>query len=119
MISIDFSRFVPAGFAVVGVEYGETGVTILARSDCARGRCPDCGAWSTRVHSRYIRKLNDLPIGGRHVQLFIRARRFFCNAAACPRLTFAERLGEAVAPKARRTRRLDEVVFCLAIALGG
>lgn len=119
MISFDFSRLVPAGLAVDGVKDGETSVTIVTHSESARGHCPDCGSWSTRVHSRYIRRLNDLPLGSRRVQLSIRARRFFCDATACPRLTFAERLNEAAAPRARRTRRLDEIVFCLAIALGG
>jgi transposase len=48
----------------------------------------------------------------------LRTRRFFCDAAACARRIFAERF-EAVAPRARRTSRLDDVVHCLAIALGG
>jgi transposase len=63
--------------------------------------------------------LNDLPIGGRRVQLVVRARRFFCDASFCRRWTFAERLDGILAPKARRTSRLDEIAFCLAIALGG
>jgi transposase len=63
--------------------------------------------------------LNDLPVGGRRVQLVVRARRFFCDASSCRRRTFAERLDETLAPRARRTGRLDEIVVCLAIALGG
>jgi transposase len=63
--------------------------------------------------------LNDLPIGGRRVQLVVHARRYFCDTASCRRSTFAERFEGVVAPMARRTRRLDEIVFCLAIALGG
>lgn len=117
MLSFDFSRLVPAGLAVDGVEDDEAGVAIHAHPPSARGRCPDCGTWSARVHSRYIRKLNDLPIGGRCAQILIRARRFFCDAPSCCRSTFAERLDETVAPKkARRTGRLDEIVVCLAIA---
>ena len=119
MLSFDFSRLVPAGLSVDGVEDDEIGVIIHAHPASARGRCPDCGTWSARVHSRYTRKLNDLPIGGRRVQLVVRARRFFCEASSCRRRTFAERLDGTVAPKARRTGRLDEIVFCLAIALGG
>ena len=48
----------------------------------------------------------------------MRTRQFFCDAEACARRIFAERL-EAVEPRARRTSRLDDVVHCLAIALGG
>jgi hypothetical protein len=66
-----------------------------------------------------MRKLNDLPICGRRVQLVVRVRRFFFDASSCRRWTFAERLDETGAPKARRTGRLDEIVVRLAIALGG
>ena len=119
MLSFDISRLVPVGLCVDGVEDGEVGVIIRVYPASSGGSCPDCGTWSARVHSRYMRKLNDLPIGGRRVQLVVRARRFFCDASSCRRWTFAERLDGTVAPKARRTGRLDEIVFCLAITLGG
>lgn len=119
MLSFDVSRLAPAGLSVDSVEDGEADVIIRAHPDSARDRCPDCGTWSARVHSRYLRKLNDLPIGGRRVRLVVHARRYFCDASSCPRWTFAERLGGTATPKARRTRRLDDIVLCLAIALGG
>jgi transposase len=81
--------------------------------------CPLCRTLSARIHSRYDRKLNDLPISGRRVQLVVRARRFFCDAGSCSRRIFAERFEGIALPRARRTSRLHEVVFCLAIALGG
>lgn len=119
MHSFDLSRLAPTGLAIDGVEDGEDVLIIAAHAILTRGRCPDCATWSDRVHSRYIRKLNDLPIGGRSVQLAVRARRFYCDAVSCHRMTFAERFDGVVAPMARRTSRLDEIVFCLAIALGG
>ena len=60
----------------------------------------------------------DLPATGVRIALILRTRRFFCDAEACARRIFAERF-EAVEPRARRTNRLDDVVHCLAIALGG
>lgn len=119
MHSFDLSRLAPTGLAIDGVEDGEDVLIIAAHAILTRGRCPDCATWSDRVHSRYIRKLNDLPIGGRSVRLAVRARRFYCDAVSCHRMTFAERFDGVVAPMARRTSRLDEIVFCLAIALGG
>jgi transposase len=75
-----------------------------------------------RLHSRgrsqYRRRLGALPAAGVRIALILRTRRFFCDAAACARRIFAERL-EAVEPRARRTSRLDDVIHCLAIALGG
>jgi len=100
MLSFDLSRLVPAGLSVDGVEDVEAGVIISSHPDAVRGRCPDCGTWSSRVHSGYVRKLNDLPIGGRRVQLIVRARRFFCDASPCHRRTFAERLDGVGAAKA-------------------
>ena len=68
--------------------------------------CPDCGALSHRVHSRYERQLFDPTWQGRPVALRVQARRFRCLAPSCPRQTFAERLTGVAAPAARRTERL-------------
>jgi len=72
-----------------------------------------------RVHSRYLRRLVDLPVGGRSAEIQLRARRFFCDASCCQRRVFAERFVGVIERYARRTARLDDVVHCLAIALGG
>ncbi len=48
------------------------------------------------------------------------ARRFRCDVAQCVRQIFAERFDpDAIAPWARRTARLDQIVHCLGLALGG
>lgn len=114
----DFSCVIPAGFWIEEAADRGDAVNVAVRGMATSGSCPLCGTLSGRVHSRYERKLNDLPIGSRCVRLVVRARRFFCDAASCPRQIFAERFDGVVLPRARRTRRLDEVVFCLAIALG-
>jgi transposase len=75
MLSFNVSRLVPAGLSIDGVEDGEGEVIIRARPVSTRGRCPDCRTWSARVHSRYMRKVDDLPIGGRRVRLVVHARR--------------------------------------------
>jgi transposase len=72
------------------------------------------------VHSRYERKLLDLPSHGRAVRLRIVVRRFRCTEPSCRRRIFAESLGEAIASRsARRISRLETVVHHLGIALGG
>src|SRR5271163_2287408 len=82
--------------------------------------CPGCGASSERVHSRYLRRLTDLPLAGRPVRLVVVARRFRCDAVLCGRRIFTERFNEGLlAPWARRTGRLDYVVHHLGLALGG
>jgi transposase len=71
------------------------------------------------VHSRYRRRPADLPLLGSQVRVGLRVRRFYCRNAACARRTFAERLPELVAPRARRTRRLAEAQGRVGAALGG
>jgi transposase len=91
--------------------------TVVATSP--RGTCPVCGTWSEAVHSRYQRTIVDLPWGRQTVGLHLRVRKFFCRQPTCARRVFTERLPTVVAPYARRTTRLTEVVRLLAFALGG
>jgi transposase len=118
MQGFDVSELVPRGFVVESATKDDGGLVIgiwVATSVC---RCPMCGGVCSRVHSQYRRRLSDLPAAGVRIALILRTRRFFCDTAACERRIFAERF-ETVAPRARRTWRLDDVVHCLAIALGG
>jgi transposase len=85
----------------------------------SRATCPICGTWSEAVHSLYRRTIADLPWGQQTVRLHLRVRKFFCRQPTCSRRVFTERLPAVVAPYARRTRRLTEVVRLLAFALGG
>lgn len=89
------------------------------RASASTCLCPLCGTVAARVHSLYLRRLGDLPVASRSAELILRARRFFCDARDCPRRVFTERFNGVVERYARRTSRLDEVVHCLAIALGG
>jgi transposase len=53
------------------------------------------------------------------VRLELHIRRFFCTNAQCARQIFTERLPTVVAPYARRTMRLTEVLTLIGFALGG
>jgi transposase len=81
--------------------------------------CPDCGAATDRVHSRYTRTLGDLPWHGSTVEICLETRRFFCRARACSRRIFTERLPGTAAPYARRTARLCLALDAISLALGG
>jgi transposase len=64
--------------------------------------------------------LSDLPLAGKPVRLVVLVRRFHCDAVLCGRRIFAERFDENVlAPWARRTARLDDIVHQLGLVLGG
>ena len=97
----------------------EDTLSVTLRSELFTAACPSCGQTSKRVHSRYQRHPDDLPISGRSVRLFIEVRRFFCGNASCPRKTFAEQLPTFVRPHAQRTVRLQVTLQQLGLALGG
>jgi transposase len=119
MHSLQASELIPSGFVVENLANDAACVVVAITASTASRPCPLCGAAAFRVHSRYLRRLVDLPVGGRRAELVLRARRFFCDASGCPRRIFAKRFDGVVERRARRTRRLDEVIHCLAIALGG
>ena len=61
--------------------------------------CPRCGTRSERIHSRYLRRVTDLPLAGRSVQLVVVGRRFRCSAvcvanASSPSALLTGGLGE-------------------------
>ena len=98
------SSLVPRGFVVESAYYQGDKAIIAVRASGSVGLCPSCGTVSRRVHSRYRRRVTDLPLSGRIVQLLVIARRFRCDAVLCRRQIFTERFAEGVlAPSARRT----------------
>ncbi len=114
------STIVPPGFRVESAVNDGAVTIITVRHTGKSSSCPGCAADAERVHSRYSRRLADLPLGGRQVRLIVVARRFRCDAPSCPRSIFTERFGKDVlAPWARRTARLESIVHCLGLALGG
>ena len=113
------SELLPAGFVVDEVDIGAERVAVVIRASANSCSCALCGVVASRVHSRYMRRLGDLPVAGHRSELILRTRRFFCDNSDCPRRIFAERFDGVVERRARRTSRLNEVVHCLAIALGG
>lgn len=114
------SAFVPAGFHVESAVHDGGITTITVRHTSKTSQCPSCAATAERIHSRYLRRLADLPLAGRQVRPVVIARRFRCDAASCRRAIFTERFSaDILAPWARRTARLDCLVHHLGLALGG
>ena len=120
MVYRGFRSLSPAGLLIEDVAIAPDRILVTARCRAAAGQCPDCGRPSEQVHSRYERRLLDLPSHGRAVQMRVTVRRFRCAEPGCRRRIFAEPLGDAVAGRsARRTSRLESIVHHLGIALGG
>src|SRR2546423_14985376 len=94
-------------------------ITITLRTTSPTAACPCCGTISKRVQSRYRRTLHDLPMSGRLVHLIIEVRRFFCKKSTCAQKIFAEQLPALCRPHAQRTKRLQEALCRLGLAVGG
>lgn len=94
-------------------------LTFVIQSTAAMAACPLCGQASSRPHSRYVRKLTDLPWHDQPVRIHLEVRRFFCSFTDCPRRIFAERLPVVAAVHARTTVRLLKAHCAIGFALGG
>ena len=81
-------------------------ISVRARGEV--GICRRCGAGSSRVHSRYTRRLADAAIGGQRVVIRLTVRRFFCDVPGCPASTFAEQVQGLTTAYARRTPQREE-----------
>jgi transposase len=80
-----------SGFIVLTAVHDTAATTITVRSSKDFGMCPSCGTVCRRVHSRYHRRVGDLP---RSVKLLVVTRRFRCDAVLCGRQIFAERFAD-------------------------
>ena len=110
----------PKGLKTEQVELTAESVVVVARSASIAAACPQCGRPSRQVHSRYRRRLADLPAHGREVRILLTVRRFRCRTKHCRTEIFAERFPPGVTlPRARRTTRLQGLVRHLGLLLGG
>lgn len=94
-------------------------LVMVLRAAGEAGCCPMCRQQSRRIHSRYKRRLKDLPWEGIPVQVELGVRRFFCSAGNCGQQIFTERLPNTVQRYARRTCRLSVSLEQITLALGG
>ena len=98
------SSLVPRGFVVESACYEGDKAVITVRSSGSVGLCPSCGTVSRRIHSRYRRRVTDLPLSGRVVELLVIARRFRCDAVLCGRQIFTERFADGILAELRGFR---------------
>jgi transposase len=109
-----------AAVHVEGVEATEDGgVRVRARACADLAVCPRCGLASSRVHSRYQRRLADVAIAGRPVLIDLVARKFFCHVSGCPQRIFAEQVPGLTARHRRTSPLLRGAWETIAWALGG
>lgn len=85
-------------------------VIIYVVSNRKACNCPYCNSPSMRIHSRYEKSFQDLPIMGKKTKIIMENRKFFCDNPDCGYTTFAERFG-FLARNGKKTKRLiDKIV---------
>src|SRR6266568_4013021 len=109
----------PSGLKMTSLSHQEGRLCVSLLSTQPVSHCPMCGSVATRIHSRYQRRLTDLPSTGQPVRVLLAVRKFFCDMPTCPRKIFTERLAPLVAPSARMTVRLFQMVQIIGLATGG
>lgn len=72
--------------------------------------CPYCFTPSNKVHSRYKRSFQDLPIQGLKVVFTINNRKMFCKNDKCNHTTFSEKF-TFIDNKAKKTKRLASEII--------
>ena len=119
--AVDLGILLPhlAGVIVEGVAAAAGLLLVMARARAPGAACPRCGTMSGRIHSRYVRRLADVAIGGRRVEIRLAVRRFFCPDPGCKRKTFAEQVDGMTVRYARKTSLLAGVLGSIAVALAG
>lgn len=110
---LDLNHFFKGGcLQVEGYDMNDDGqLSLYVRSTETYGICPYCQTVSHKVHSRYTRRLQDLPAFGQNVILCFRTRKFFCHNGECRYRTFAEQPGNEIFRYRRRTRRCEVLVY--------
>lgn len=109
----------PAAIRLEHIVSQPASLVIVVTATRRQADCPKCQRISTRIHSRYIRQVADLPWQGVSVRLELHTRRFRCTNDLCERSIFCERLPSVVTHYARQTSRLTSALELIGFAIGG
>jgi hypothetical protein len=109
----------PEDLCITEVCQEETSLLIKMLSERTLACCPLCEQLSDAVHSRYQRRLKDVPCGGQTVCLQLTVHKFFCHNRQCQRKIFTERLPTFVELWAQMTIRLTAALQAIGLSTSG
>ena len=95
---------------VIGYRYEGDDLIIDVESTANTGICPSCFKHSSRIHSRYIRQIKDLPIQEYKVILNQKTKIFFCKNKECKVKKFSEQF-DFIETHSRMTKRLESQII--------
>ena len=95
---------------VTEIQEYEKQILIRMKSISKDCRCPKCGYITDKYHGTYIRKVQDLPILGKMVQLEICSHEYECINNDCEVTTFAETFDGFLNTYSRMTERCADFI---------
>lgn len=115
------SLFLPIGLDLTlsHFQHTDTTINLYVASSQVSSQCPVCQEFSSKIHSRYLRIIGDLPISGKIATINLHVRKFFCENSDCVRKIFSERFKNELKSYARRFERLNECLSFMGLELGG
>lgn len=90
-------------------------ILIRMKSVTACCTCPKCGQTTNNYHGTYMRKVQDLPILGKNVQLEITAHEYNCMNEECNATSISETFDGFLNAYSRMTERCADFVCTLAL----
>lgn len=81
------------------------GTTLIVEVEDTRhtAKCPSCGKRCKRIHSYYVRHIDDLSVHGHPTHLSVRGKRYRCENPKCRHKTFAAQVEGITERYGRRT----------------
>ena len=115
------SLFLPTElvFILSNFHYTCSEIKLNVISSQVASQCPICQSISTKVHSRYLRMISNLPVSGKISTINLSVRKFFCKNSDCIRKIFSERFEQQLKSYPRRFERLNELLSSMSLDLGG
>ena len=95
---------------ITEIQEYEKQILIRMKSISKDCRCPKCGCITDKYHGTYIRKVQDLPILGKRVQLEICSHEYECINDGCEVTTFAEIFDGFLNTYSRMTERCADFI---------
>ena len=109
-------KFFPEEYLkIISVMDGKDTIIIKLKSITNECECPGCGIILTEYHGTYKRKVQDLPILGKNVQLHITVREYKCQNDKCNVTTITESYNGFLNPYGRMTERCADFICTLAL----
>jgi transposase len=113
---MDFPLLLDPELEYISSETIDEKIIIYVQSKRIEVNCTYCQCPSTKVHMRYNKSFDDLPIQGRKVEIRIKNKNYFCLNPQCSHKTFAETFG-CLHSKAKKTIRLENEILSLSMEM--